>query len=81
MFAVSSGCPIYHIALDRLTLCKSGIILNVPGKRLRFEDWRLASETPADRVGVLCSRCAELSGDERSFTERIIYPARSSHPC
>ena len=77
MFAVSRGCPVYHIALDRLTLCRSGIILNMADKRRRFEDWRLAAETPKDRVCVLCSSCAELSGDKRSFTERVTYPRAS----
>jgi hypothetical protein len=76
MYAVSRACGVYHIASDRLTLCRSGIILNVSDKRRRFDDWRLASETPTDRVCVLCSRCAELSGDERSFSERITYPTR-----
>ena len=76
MYAMSRACGVYHIASDRLTLCRSGLILNMPDKRRRFEDWRLVSEILPDRVCVLCSRCAELSGDERSFSERIIYPPR-----
>jgi hypothetical protein len=81
MYTVSHANGVYHIALnENQTLCRAVLILNAPDKRRRFDDWRLASETPTDRVCVLCSRCAELSGDERDFTRRIIYPPRQLQP-
>jgi len=56
------------------TLC--GKLLNPPEKRRRFEDYNLIEQPPTDRLCALCSRCAELSGDNRSLKERFIYPKR-----
>jgi hypothetical protein len=78
MFIVAPSDPIYHIAQsDTMTLCGS-FIHGTPDKQRRFFDQRLANEPPKDRVCVLCSKCAELSGDTRSFDERVIYPTIAS---
>jgi hypothetical protein len=50
------------------------MVLTEPNKRRRFGDWRLEPNIP-NRVCVLCSRCAELSGDTRSFDERVTFPS------
>lgn len=76
MYAVCVPDLIYHLVIDdRVSLCKS-IHLNAPHKRQRAEDWKLVAEEPRHRVCVLCSQCALLSGDQRSFSERIIHPVR-----
>jgi hypothetical protein len=76
MYTVSRANGVYHIALnDNQTLYQTVLILDAPDKRRRFDDWRVIAETPTDRVCALCSQCAELSGDDRDFTRRIIYPA------
>ena len=76
MYAVCVPDLIYHLVIDgQVSLCRS-IHLNAPNKRQRAEDWKLIAEEPGHRVCVLCSKCALLSGDKRSFSERIIYPAR-----
>lgn len=80
MYAVTVADLVYHLVdSDRVTLCKR-VSLNPLDKRRRTEDWRIVDAEPAHRVCVLCSKCAELSGDTREFSERIIYPSRS-HPC
>lgn len=77
MYAVTVPDLIYHLVVsDRVTLCKR-VSLNPLDKRRRTEDWRTVDAEPANRVCVLCSKCAELSGDRREFSERIIYPAVS----
>ena len=74
MYAVCVPDLVYHIAVnDRITLCKS-VVLNAPDKRRRAEDWRTVEEVPRHRPCVLCSRCAVLAGDNRSFSERVTYP-------
>jgi len=77
-YVFAPGDPIYHLAQsENMTLCGS-MILTSPNKRRRFFDWRLVDQPPTDRVCVLCSKCAELSGDTRSFDERVIYPTIAS---
>jgi hypothetical protein len=74
MYAVTLAELIYHLAeTDRITVC--GIHMLTPlDQRRRFNDYRIVPDVPADRVGVLCSKCASLSGDTRSFTQRVTYP-------
>src|SRR2546421_12944147 len=76
MYAVTLAELIYHLAeTDRVTVC--GLHMLTPlDQRRRFSDYQIVSDVPADRVGVLCSKCASLSGDTRSFTERVTYPTR-----
>jgi hypothetical protein len=75
MYVVAPADPIYHIAKSETrTLC-GDYIFNEPDQRRRYQDQRLVSEPPKDRVCVLCSKCALLSGDSRSFEERITYPS------
>jgi len=76
MYVTAPADPIYHIAKGELsTLCNSRI-LNRPNKRRRREDRRLVAEIPTNCVCALCSKCASLAGDDRSFSERVTYPAR-----
>jgi hypothetical protein len=82
MFIVAPSDPIYHLARsdgadETLTLCMRSIITE-PNKRRRFADWRLEPEIPTNRVCILCTECAERSGDTRSFSERITYPVIAS---
>jgi len=77
-YVFAPGDPIYHLARsENSTVCGS-FVHSTPDKRRRFYDWRLADAPPTDRVCVLCSKCAELSGDIRSFDERVIYPTIAS---
>lgn len=79
MYVASHACGIYHIALNNhQTLCRGVFIPNNLNQRRRFDDWRLTDEILPDRVCALCSQCAELSGDERDFSRRIIYPITAS---
>jgi hypothetical protein len=74
MYVTAPADPIYHLALnDRMTLCKA-LILSQPDQRRRIEDRRLVADEPKDRVCVLCSQCASLAGDDRSFSQRVSYP-------
>jgi len=79
MYAVAPSDSIYHIAKENkiITLCKLRTI-NPSHRQRRCQDYRLAEEPPKNRVCALCSKCAELSGDTRSFSRRIIYPQHST---
>jgi len=71
MYVTASADPIYHIAKGEYsTLCNSRI-LSRPDERRRREDRRLVAEIPRGRVCLLCSKCAVLAGDNRSFSERV----------
>ena len=75
MFVVAPSDPIYHLAKsESFTLCLS-YVASTPDKRRRRGDRRLVDEIPTDRVRALCSECAALSGDTRSFSKRVSYPA------
>lgn len=75
MFVVTPNEPIYHLAKgENSTLCHLPI-LSRPDQRRRREDRRLVAEIPTNRICALCSECAELSGDTRSFSQRVTYPS------
>jgi hypothetical protein len=75
MYFVSRAEGIFHLADDDMfTLCKRYMPLT---PRRRYDDYQLVEHPPADRVCVLCSDCATLSGDNRGFKQRIIYPRRN----
>src|SRR6266566_8364730 len=77
MYIAASVDPIYHLARDdRSTLCL--LFLNPPDKRKRYDDKRFIDEIPANKVCALCSECASLAGDTRSFDERVSYPSTNS---
>jgi len=77
MYVTAPADPIYHIAKGKCsTLCNSRIF-GQPNERRRREDRRLVAEIPTNRVCVLCSKCASLAGDNRSFSERVTYPTWS----
>jgi len=78
MYIVAPSDPIYHLARsdqpdERMTVCLR-MIVSEPNKRRRFGDFRLEPNIPSNRVCVLCSQCALISGDDRSFSERVTYP-------
>jgi hypothetical protein len=73
MYVAAPSEPNYHLAKgERLTLCL--LSLNDPNKQRRYEDRRVVAEIPTNRVCALCSKCASLAGDGRSFSERVSYP-------
>jgi hypothetical protein len=77
MYAVNRLELIYHLTEhNSITLCGEWMLTPLDQRR-RFTDYQIVSEVPADRVLLFCSKCAELSGDSRSFKERVTYPSQS----
>ena len=78
MYVITLSESLYHLAADHelLTLCGLGV--DEPNRQKRCTDRRLSGDIPSNRVMGLCSKCAELSGDTRDFSERISYPQRST---
>ena len=77
MYAVTLAELIYHLAkTDHITVC--GVHMLTPlNQRRRFSDFQIVSDVPTHRVSALCSECASLSGDTRSFSQRVTYPTHS----
>jgi hypothetical protein len=77
MYVISPCDSIYHLAADHQLLTLCGLGVDEPNRQKRCTDRRLVAEIPTNRVMGLCSKCAELSGDTRDFSERISYPQRN----
>ena len=82
MYIYAPADAIYHLALsdepdERVTVCLRAM-LTEPNRRRRYQDWRLEPNIPTNRVCMLCSECARLSGDTRSFSERVTYPVANT---